>query len=183
MSNFTALHESRVSLLGDERLRYPDEHIEVDNRLTWVLGRLDKQYGDEAYYVHLTRDPEKVAASWSRRFHVVGGMAVGYRDHILAGAATQNKITRGDAAADYVRTVTENIELFLKDKSNVMCFALEEAVHQFPLFWKWIKATGDLAAGTAEWQVKHDTEQERLRLRQRIRDFVERGRRAYFPPR
>ena len=183
MSNFTVAHESRVALLGEERLAFPDNHIEVDNRLSWFLGRLDRTFGDSAYYVHLTRDPPKAAASWAQRFHVLGGMATGYRDHILAGASSSARITRQEAAADYVRTVTENIEAFLKDKSNVMRFRMEDASEAFPRFWKWVGAEGNLQAAMAEWQSRHDTERVRRRPKQQIHDFLARGRRACFPPR
>ncbi len=182
MTNFTSSHESRVDRLGDDRLAYPDDHIEVDNRLSWFLGRLDRSFGDSAYYVHLTRDPAQVAASWARRFHVLGGMATGYRDHILAATSPKSGVTRLAAATDYVRTVTENIDAFLKDKSHVMRFRMEDAATAFPDFWAWIGAEGDLRAAMAEWSKRHDTEHERLRLKQRIHDFAARGRRAWFPP-
>ena len=53
IENYTASHESKISLLGDQRLEYSQNHIEVDNRLSWFLGSLDKKYGDNAFYVHL----------------------------------------------------------------------------------------------------------------------------------
>ena len=37
-TNFTAKHESRTYKLGAQRLAYPDNHIEVDNRLAWWRG-------------------------------------------------------------------------------------------------------------------------------------------------
>ena len=38
-------------------LAYTKGHIEVDNRLSWMLGRLDKVYADDlAIYVHLKRN-------------------------------------------------------------------------------------------------------------------------------
>ena len=45
IDNFSAGHETRSHLSGDARLDYPDRHIEADNRLSWLLGRLDRQYG------------------------------------------------------------------------------------------------------------------------------------------
>ena len=182
IANYSAAHESRVARLGDDRVAFPPDHIEVDTRLSWFLGRLDRAYGDSAFYVHLTRDPEKVAASWARRFHVLGGMATGYRDHILAAPTAPRPISRAEAAADYVRTVTENIELFLSDKSRTMRFRFEEAEEAFPDFWSRIGAEGDLQAAMAEWRVRHDTETVRTRPKQRFRDFAVRLRRALAPP-
>lgn len=182
ITNFTAAHESRVPRLGDDRIAYPDNHIEVDNRLAWFLGRLDAAYGDRAHYVHLTRNEADVIASWSRRFDVLGGIAPAYRDAILAGAANKQPISRRDAAADYVRTVTENIELFLKDKSKVMRFRMEEADEAFPRFWDWIGAEGDFNRAMREWSSRHDTERQRRRLKQRVSDFARRTQRTFFPP-
>lgn len=65
ITNFTSAHESRSGLLGEGHFAYPDNHIESDNRLAWLLGRLDRKYGDRAFYVHLTRDVGPVAASWA----------------------------------------------------------------------------------------------------------------------
>jgi hypothetical protein len=63
ITNYTAGHETRSGLLGRERLAYPDRHIEVDNRLAWMLGRLEDAHGDRAFYVHLRRDEEATAES------------------------------------------------------------------------------------------------------------------------
>ena len=41
--NYTALHESRANRIAEQRLAYPRDHIEADNRLSWFLGRLDRQ--------------------------------------------------------------------------------------------------------------------------------------------
>ena len=34
IENYTAAHESRSHLAGPERFAYPEDHIEVDNRLS-----------------------------------------------------------------------------------------------------------------------------------------------------
>lgn len=183
MTNFTAAHESRVPRLGDDRVAFPGRHIEVDNRLSWFLGRLDRAYGNNAHYVHLSRDPARVAASWSRRFGVLGGIAPAYRDNILAGASSDRPISRREAAADYVRTVTENIDLFLKDKDKVMRLPVEDIAEGFPRFWEWIGADGNLDAAMSEWSTIHDTEGARLRTTQRVRDFGRWIQRAVLSPR
>ena len=64
--NYSAGHESRVQLLGEQRLAYAPDHIEADNRLCWLLGRLDAAYGEHAYYVHLSREPAATAVSSTR---------------------------------------------------------------------------------------------------------------------
>lgn len=51
-TNYTAGHETLRPRLGDERFAYPAYHVEADNRLAWLLGRLERHYGKDAFYVH-----------------------------------------------------------------------------------------------------------------------------------
>ena len=44
IDNFSSAHESRCGRLGNERLAYPENHIEVDNRLSW--DDFNGRYGD-----------------------------------------------------------------------------------------------------------------------------------------
>jgi hypothetical protein len=153
LSNYSSAHESRMSLLGSERLDYPRNHIEADNRLSWLLGRLDRVYADEAFYVHLTRDVQAVAASYVRRYG--SGIMQAYRDPgIIMGLSKDTD--PAVVATDYCATVNSNIELFLKDKSKQMKFRLESAQQDFPVFCDRIGATGDLAAALSEFTVRHD---------------------------
>jgi hypothetical protein len=152
-SNYSSAHESRMALLGLERMGYPDNHIEADNRLSWLLGRLDKVYGDEAIYVHLKRDMEAVAASYAKRDGF--GIMQAYRDPgIIMGLS--KRVDPVTVAADYCATVNTNIELFLKDKSRRMTFWLERAQQDFPVFCDLIGAQGDLASALSEFSVRHD---------------------------
>lgn len=147
ISNFSAGHETRLHLIGAERLAYPDQHIEADNRLSWLLGRLERAYGDEAWYVHLSRERTATAASFARRAGF--GIMKAYREGILLEGEPGQ--TAGDLALDYLDTVEANIALFLNGKRNRMAFRLEQARTDFTTFWHWIGAQGDLAAALAEW--------------------------------
>src|SRR5262249_21831625 len=149
-SNYSSAHESRMALLGPERMHYPVNHIEADNRLSWLLGRLDQVYGDEAFYVHLKRDVQAVAASYARRDGT--GIMQAYRDPgIVMGLPKYTDPTT--VAADYCNTVNSNIELFLKDKSRQMVFHLETAQQDFPVFCDLIGAEGDLAGALNEFSI------------------------------
>ena len=152
MSNYSAAHESRLPLLGPARLAYPDNHIESDNRLCWILGRLDEAYGDHAFYVHLQRDRQAVAQSYARRSHF--GIMQAYREGILLGGqAGQSDL---ELALDYIATIESNIRLFLKDKTQVMSFELEHAQRDFRDFWQRIRAQGNLDKALTEWQIQHN---------------------------
>ncbi len=153
ITNYTAGHETRVHLLGPDRLAYPPNHIEADNRLSWMLGRLDTAYGDNAYYVHLTRDRNQVAASFARRTDF--GIMKAYREGILLHEG-QEQASAESLAQDYIDTVEANIAHFLKDKRHTMEFALENADADFRRFWNWIGATGEMDKALAEWNTRHN---------------------------
>ncbi len=153
MTNYTAAHESRRHLVGTERLAYPPDHIEADNRLAWFTGRLDRAYGDKPLYVYLRRDPEKVVASYMERYDL--GILRAYRRQILWKVPHDSDAE--PIARDYVDTMSSNIELFLRDKSKVIEFQLENAKAEFPAFWARIGAEGDLEAALAVFDTQHNS--------------------------
>lgn len=152
MSNYTSAHESRIHLLGDARLSYPAAHIEADNRLSWLLGRLEDAYGDNAFYVHLQRDVEATAASFVRRADF--GIMQAYREGILLGGQPEQSAM--EIALDYLQTVERNIACFLANKSRKMTMQLNQTRQQFPAFWQRIGAEGNLDAALAEWAVAYN---------------------------
>ena len=155
ITNATSGHETRSHCVGQERMAYATNHIEVDNRLSWVLGRLDQAFGRSAFYVHLIREPEAVARSFAAR-HDKGIMSA-YSQHILMSGLRRNpSLSPLEFAQDYVTTVTGNIQNFLRDKPNKMIFRLERAKYETPWFWKAIGAEGDLSAACAEWEIVHN---------------------------
>lgn len=153
ISNYSSSHESRSGCIGASRFLYPQNHIEVDNRLSWLLGRLDKVYGNDAYYVHLKRDDIKVAISFSKRYS--GGIIKAYRGGgiIMGLPEDTNPIS---VALDYCQTVNENIEMFLKDKTSKMTFRLESYQEDFLRFWNEIDADGDYKSALAEFKINHN---------------------------
>jgi hypothetical protein len=151
ISNFSSAHESRVTLTGEDRLNYPENHIEADNRLCWLLGRLERKYGNDAYYVHLTRDHRTSIESFVKRKEY--GIMHAYREGILMGGKQQSP---GTIACDYLDTADCNISLFLKDKRHTSLFSLENAVTDFIDFWHWIGARGDLDKALIEWQTHYN---------------------------
>ena len=154
ITNYSAAHESRVNLIGEQRLAYPENHIEADNRLCWFLGRLDQKYGDRGFYVHLTRDLDKTADSFVKREHLDNGIMKAYKEGVLLGGKEDQ--STHDIALDYLDTVDNNITHFLKDKTNKMDFSLESAKADFNIFWKKTGAEGDLENALKEWDVIHN---------------------------
>lgn len=156
IQNFSSSHESLSHAVGGQRMAYPANHIEADNRLSWLLGRLDEEFGDDAYYVHLHRDLLETARSFQARYD--RGIIQAYRSQILMGGEGRNQdLDSIDFCIDYCKTVDANIRLFLKDKTHKMDFALERAKSDFTRFWNWIEASGDLNAALAAWEVRHNS--------------------------
>jgi len=152
ITNYSAAHESLLSNIGAQRLDYPDNHIEADNRLCWLLGRLDKSYGDNAFYVHLKRKPQDTANSFAKRIDF--GILKAYEQGVLMHDTHQlpaNKI-----ASDYIETVNSNIELFLKDKTHKMLISLETVQTDFTDFWQRIGAQGNRENALSEWRINYN---------------------------
>lgn len=151
INNYTAAHESRIRNTGPERLNYPDNHIEADNRLSWFLGRLDVLYGDSAIYIHLIRNADEAASSFIKRSEF--GIMKAWREGIYLTDDADSPVA---LANDYIYTVNSNIKLFLKDKTHKMTFHLENARDDFKVFCDLINAEGDIDAALNEWQTHHN---------------------------
>lgn len=153
IDNFSSSHESKSNHLGLERFSYPENHIEIDNRLSWLLGRLDQAYGNDAFYVHLKREDYLVAKSFTKRYE--RGIIKAYRGGgIIMGLDENSDPMR--VSLDYCQTVNENIALFLKDKTHKMEFNLESYIQDFRKFWNLINAKGDYQDALAEFSVNHN---------------------------
>ena len=130
ITNYTTGHESHTKCRGAARMAYPENHIEVDNRLVWFVGALHKKYGKGAFYVHLLRNEEDTAASFAKRAD--RGIIAAYKDAILLRCP--GKIPAINICRDYCHTVNENIRYFLQDKPHQMTIDIESAVDVFPEF-------------------------------------------------
>ena len=152
ITNYTSAHESLLTKTGLERFNYANNHIEADNRLCWFLGRLDETFGDNAYYVHLSRNPDETVKSFSSRINF--GILKAYEQGILLHE--KHKLPADEIAADYIQTVESNIKHFLKDKSNTMNVSLDSIKTDFTEFWGNINAQGDLAEALKELDINYN---------------------------
>jgi hypothetical protein len=151
LTNYTTGHESRVERIGEDRFAYPDQHVEIDNRLSWFLGGLERRFGDEPLYVHLRRDPEAVAASFANRYD--RGIIKAFREGMIMRAGPFEPL---DMCRFYVQTVTDNIETFLVGKPRQMTVWLENVETWLPQLWDRIGGQGDLAAAMGDFQTRHN---------------------------
>jgi hypothetical protein len=157
ITNFSAGHETLANKLGADRFKFPSHHIEADNRLSWQLGQLEKNYGKEAFYVHLKRDNQSTAKSFMNRFLMPKSMIYAYANGIKKSPPEiLSHKDRFEICLDYVNTVNTNLEFFLKDKPNTMTIELENIQNDFKIFWKNIEAEGDLQKALSEFSIKHN---------------------------
>jgi hypothetical protein len=142
--NYTCGHETQAGFVGPARIEYPDNHIEVDNRLSWYLGRLHFKYGSTAFYVHLKRSMDATARSYARRRYVgvMNAFASGLLRQKTLSADAQDPVK---LAAEICDTMQANIRHFLLDKPNKLEIQLETIETDFPVFWNRIAAEGDLS--------------------------------------
>lgn len=169
LENYSAGHETLSSKLGDARFAYPDFHIESDNRLSWLLGRLDAKFGDSAFYVHLKRNPKATAISFSKRHK--GGILSAYQGMgIIMGCNEKDQTV---IAEDYIHTVNTNIEFFLRNKNNKMNFILENAESDFKKFCSLVSANGNIECALEEFKIRHNSsEHNRKTVRKILKKYL-----------
>ena len=158
LQGFTVGHETRAAEVGEDRFAYPDQHIEVDNRLSWFLGGLSARFpAQDTMYVHLTRDPDEVAASflarWDSPFRASMIRAFA---HGVVMSADWEQVERQRVCRFYVDTVNQNIEQFLAVQPRTARVRLESVERDFSALLDALGAQGDRDAALAEWSVRHN---------------------------
>lgn len=161
VANYSVGHETRAGVVVD-RLDYPDQHIEVDNRLSWFLGALGHRY-PAATYVHLARDPQQVAESYAARFGVRGGIMPAFASGILFRATAAAQAERLQIAKLYVNTVTTNIAAFVNTlpPQQVIHVNIENPHASFDRLWDLIDAFGYRSRAHAELDRRHNMRRSR----------------------
>lgn len=147
IDNYTVGHETAKGY----DLEYPQQHVEVDNRLAWFLGRLAGRY-PRAYYVHLLRNREEVAGSFARRgaaepAKLLHGFMRSIKQGRTAGLLAE--------AFELVDTVDANLREFLQHRPHVTV-RIEDPAEPLKRMWREIRARGDLAAAMAALDETHN---------------------------
>ncbi|TDT44346.1 hypothetical protein DES49_0448 [Halospina denitrificans] len=157
INGMTAAHESRRRMI-ENRLDYPDNHVEVDNRLAWFLGSLERLYSDdETFYVFLRRDPERVAASYIKRWHITVSIVRAFYHGILM--CRNKKPTEDDKMASarlFVQTVEDNITAFLSSRTNYAVINTENLEADFLEFMDKAGLEGDRDAISEALNTTHN---------------------------
>ena len=160
ITNYTSDHESGRLQKSHKKynLIYPEYHIESDNRLTWFLGSLQKMYGNEAFYLKLTRNKKNIIDSYLMRKSFNQGIIPAYAINIFQ----QNKwkISKKGykwAVEHYVNTSYNNIDYFLEDKQHKLEIDIDNPLDKFKLFWNNIQAKGNIQLALNEFSSNYNS--------------------------
>ncbi len=146
LDGMTAGHETNVRKISD-RLDYPDNHVEVDNRLVWFLGALGRRYEDDrTFYVYLTRNTDKVVESYLLRWHMTVSIVRAFYHGILMNPKKPDTETARQSCRFFVETVDENIRYFLRNRNNWAHVSVENLEKDFFAFMTASGLTGDRKA-------------------------------------
>lgn len=159
LTNFTAGHETGLTSVGSDFLRYPDQHIEVDNRLVWMLGLLEQGYGDDSTrYLWLRRRTPEVVDSQAARIRKHRSMVYGFGQNVLR-LTKPVEVDAHDVAHRMVQVIESNLRDFLYQSrfcTRWMSGFIEDATDWFGRFAAWIGADGDLDAARRELTIHHN---------------------------
>lgn len=150
-TNYTTAHETHKKSVRT-RLDYPDNHIEVDNRLSFFLGLLHKKY-PEAFYIWLRRDRAKVIDSYAKRFNTRAGIMNAYARGVIQDPNPSLTHERKRAIAELYTDATEaNIEAFCNSSEVRSGYINMDHTPAADLktIWRDIGAEGDLDAALRE---------------------------------
>jgi hypothetical protein len=150
-----------------ERLEFPDRHIEVDHRLAWMPGTLERLYAPDVFWVHLRRDRDLTAKSFARRM-MNRGISDAFREILDAPRDLRLKF---ELCESLVTVVEDNIEAFLAEpsrKARSMTIDVERFEHGFRELCQRIGAEVDLEAACEKLKIKFSmTTQRWLRRNER----------------
>lgn len=168
LDGMTAGHETNVRKISG-RLDYPDNHVEVDNRLVWFLGGLGGRYDDDrTFYVHLTRNTEKVVESYLLRWHMTVSVVRAFYHGILMAPKKPDPETARQSNRLFVETVDENIRYFLKNRNNWAHVSVENLEQDFLAFMTAAGLTGDRETIKRELRDIKNVNKKKYRRRSRI---------------
>lgn len=159
--NFTVGHDSGEGKIAAERCVVPANHIEIDTRMHWFLGRLGQLETPDTQYVHLTRNQQAVAKSYNSRWYNAKGIMQGYCQSILQLDKTADNF---EIALDMVQTVDANIEQFLHGRSFHR-ISLESFDVDVPVFLEKIGADVDIDKVLGEFSMKNNATKKPSRLK------------------
>jgi len=143
IKNYTSGHETNTSGLTNNNLKYPDNHIEIDHRMSYFIPILKTSYPN-AYWVHLQRERTSCIHSLAKRQSLLkfGSFHLG---------STQHKIL--NLAEYYYENTNMLITQLVPNAQHIWLHDISEG---FKLFWEKIGAIGDINIAMNELSIKYN---------------------------
>lgn len=158
ITNYSNGHETLSRNVGTQRLAYPNNHIEADNRLSWFLGELESKYGDRPYYVHLIREKNATVNSFNKRWSGQVSIIKAFCEGLLMKPVEElSEDERLEVCEYYYDTVNKNISNFLINKSKTLTIKLESIGKGFKALWNKIEAEGNLDKALDELNINYNS--------------------------
>lgn len=108
LDGYTSGHETQTSYLGADRITFPANHVECDNRLIWFLPRLTRRYSHNSLLITVNRCNEEISRSYDKRWGKINIMKA-YSQGILLRSLEDNSI---EVCRDYVSNCYEHLAFF-----------------------------------------------------------------------
>ena len=151
ISNYTVAHQWHHGQVGN--YEYPDDHIEVDPRLSYSLPLLIEKY-PTAKYIHLQRERESCIKSLSKR------KSTGFFMRFHFGAIDKNLQKGAEVYYDITNSLINKI--LLGANSQTIHVWLENLIsldyenNDWQKIWNFIKAQGNFKDSLAQWKIKYN---------------------------
>ncbi|MBO7922675.1 hypothetical protein J5X92_10635 [Alteromonas sp. K632G] len=154
IDNYSCAHESNAQMLFPQRMTYPNNHIEVDNRLVWFLPLIESYSKGETYFVYLKKDLDKIAHSYELRWGLRESIVKAFGHGILMRPKISH-LERIDICRSYTQFCEESILSFISDKRSIT-IEVDNIKEGFDQFFDDIGACGDKEAALEELSIKYN---------------------------
>lgn len=140
IENYTVQHEGATHWIKDN-------HITIDNRLSFKLGHLHNYHDNDCFYFHLIRNTVETVQSFLNR---KGGYDI---SDAWAKQVMMRERKTYETCLNYVQATNANIQLFLTDKPHEI-IRLDEA--GIKMLYEKIGAVGNLSKSLKELKTKYN---------------------------
>lgn len=162
VSDYTCAHESRVGFFNDQRINYPDNHIELDNRLSFYLPQLTRKYSKKnSLLVIVNRDRNSIAKSYNKRWRKINIMKA-FSQGIHMNDLQSNNI---DVCLAYVNYIYETIDYFKPQWDNVLEIEFSDLNFGIEQILKKINKINDLENVLEEMKNKSNLNETSLKIK------------------
>lgn len=146
ITNYTSGHETTTHGKEGNGFNFPDNHIEIDPRLSQFMPILIDKYPD-ALFIHLRRNKKDCVNSLSKR----QSLALYNQFHLGSGITDYNK-----TASIYYDNTVSLVNHLLGRTKHRMIIELESVELGFKRFWQQIKAKGNLGKSLKELKIRYN---------------------------